>query len=282
MLSRRALLGFALTALAGLPGVASGQSPAPSLAPDVKRILDRGRLIVAVAGFALPPFVGGPDGKPQGSDIDLAQGMAAALGVAVDFDRRARSSDEVIDLVARHEADLAVSRLSETLPRATRVRFSRPYLMLRQALLLNRPGFAKMANGGDPVEAMNASGATVGVVSGTAAAADARRLLPNARRRDYPRWQPELVDAVRRGEVAAAYGDELEVRQALTGGPEAPLLLRPAILDDTHERIGVAVPWDSTQLLAWVDLYLETQTTPMTVEALLARPARPAAPGAAE
>ncbi len=273
MLPRRALLGLLLTALGGVPRAGFGQTPTP-LAPDIERILDRGRLLVAVAGFDLPPFVAsGPGGEPQGSDIDLARGMAAALGVAIAFDRSARSFDELIDLVARHEADLALSRLSETLARAMRVRFSRPYLLLRPALLLNRLRFAQLAQGGDPVAVVNTPAATIGVVVGTASPAAARRLFPDARRREYPRWRPELIDAVLRGEVAAGLGDELEARRALAARPEAPLQLRAVMLEATRERIGAAVPWDSTQLLAWVDLYLETEATPLTVEALLARAA---------
>ena len=85
-----------------------------------------------------------------------------------------------------------------------------------------------------------------------------------------------------RGDVAAAYGDELEVRRALMARPEAPLQLRPAILADTRDPIGVALPWDSTQLLAWVDFYLETRTKPLTVDELLAPGAKPAAKKATE
>jgi polar amino acid transport system substrate-binding protein len=272
MLPRRAVLGLLLTALGALPA-AAGEAPAP-LAPDIKRIRDRGRLVVAVAGFALPPFVAdGPGGAPQGSDIELAQGMARALGVAVAFDRRARSFDELVELVARHDADLALSRLSETLDRALRVRFSRPYLVLRQALLLNRPRLAQLAPGGDPVALVDTPGASIGIVAGTAAAAAAPHLLPNARRQEFPRWQPELVEAVRHGEVTAGFGDELEVRQALAARPDAPLQLRPAFIEGAEDRIAVAVPWDSPQLLAWIDLYLETEARPPTVEGLLARAA---------
>jgi len=283
MLARRALLGLALAALGGLPRAASAKSPAASLAPDIKRILDRGRLLVAVAGVEAPPFVvTGADGTLRGTDIDLAQGMAKALGVAVAFDRRARTVDEVIDRVARHEADLAISKLSETLDRAMRVRFSRPYLVLHHALLLNRLRFAQIAQGRDPLEVVRGGDATVAVIGGTAYVDYARRLLPHARLREYPRWEPEAVDALLRGEAVAAYGDELEVKRALAARPEAPLQLRPAILTDTRDPIGVALPWDSTQLLAWVDVYLETETQPMSVEALLARDVKPAAKGPTE
>ncbi len=261
MLARRALLGLAVAALGGLPGGALAQSAAVPMAPDIKRILDRGRLRVALAAVEAPPFiVTGADGALGGSDIDLARGMAKALGVAVAFDRRALSGNDVIELVARHEADLAISRLSETLERAMRVRFSRPYLVLHQALLLNRLRFAQIAEGREPIDVVRGGDTAVAVVSGTAYVDYARRLLPRARLREYPRWEPDLIDAVLHGEIAAAYGDELEVKRALTARPEAPLQLRLAMLGDTRDPIGVALPWDSTQLLAWVDLYLETVT----------------------
>ncbi|MGO8917046.1 MAG: ABC transporter substrate-binding protein [Stellaceae bacterium] len=278
MLARRALLGLVLAGLGGIPGVAAAETAPAPLAPDIKRILDRGRLVVAVAGFEVPPFVvTGENGALRGADIDLAQGMAKALGVAIDFDRRARSFDEVIDVVARHEADLAISRLSETLNRATRVRFSRPYLTLHHALLLNRLRFAQLAQGRDPIDVVRGANTTVGIVSGTAYVDYARHLLPLAQLREYPRWEPELIEAVLRGDVAAAYLDELEAKQALAARPEAPLQLRSAILSETRDPVGVALPWDSAQLLAWVDLYLETEISPMSVEALLARDAKPAA-----
>ena len=275
MLPRRLLLGFGLAALGGVPRLAEAETApaeAPTLAPDIKRILDRGRLIVAVAGFETPPFVyAGAGGAPEGTDVDLATAMAKALGVEISFDRRARNFNEIVDVVARREADLAVSKLSETLDRALKVRFSQPYLVLRHALLLNRLRFVKIAKGRDPVEVVREFGATIAVVKGTAYVEYAKRLLPHAELREYPSWEPDAVGAVMSGEVVAAYRDELEVRRVLAARPEAPLELRPAILTDTRDPIGIAVPWDSAQLLAWVDFYLQSTAKPLSIEELMAR-----------
>ncbi|HZB91042.1 MAG TPA: transporter substrate-binding domain-containing protein [Stellaceae bacterium] len=274
MLRRRTLFGLGLAGLGGLPRLAraAAASPAaPDLAPDIARIRDRGRLVVAVAGFATPPFVSiGSDGKPEGTDIDAAAAMAAALGVGLEFDHRAGNYNEIIDIVAAHEADFAISKLSETLDRALKVRFSTPYLVLRHALLLNRLRFAQTAKGRDPVEVVQEFNASIAVVAGTAYVEYAKRLLPHARIREYPDW-PASVAAVLKGEVVAAYRDELEVKHILTAYPEAPLQLRPAILTDTRDPIGIVLPWDSTQLLAWVDFYLENAAKPLSVDQLLAR-----------
>ncbi len=266
-LSSRAAFAI-LAALLAAPSLAAEP---PSLAPDLQRIMDRGKLVVAVTAQDVPPFVvTGADGKLAGHDIALAEGMARALGVPVAFDRSAGNADEVIDRIAHHEADLGLSRLSETLDRAKRVRFSRPYLTLHRALLLNRPRFAKLAQGRDPVEVVKGLDAAIAVVAGTGSRNEAQRLFPEARLRDYAHWEPDAVDAVLQGAVAAAFGDELAVRRALAARPEAPLLLRSVVLPETRDPIGVALPWDSPQLLAWIDLYLETAATPLDPNALLA------------
>jgi polar amino acid transport system substrate-binding protein len=272
MLRRRILFGLGLAGLGGVPRlVRAAAAPEPALPPDIARIRKRGRLVVAVAGVAIPPFVTiGADGTPTGTDIDIATDMAKALGVSLAFDHRARSGDEMIDIIAARDADLAISKLSETLDRALRVRFSRPYLVLHQALLLNRLRFAQTAKGRDPMEMVQETDASIGVMTGGAYVEYAKRLLPRARLREYADW-PSMIDAVRRGDVVAAYGDELEVRHALMADPAAPLQLRSAILADTRDPIGIALPWDSLSLLAWVDLYLETAAKPLDVDELLTR-----------
>jgi polar amino acid transport system substrate-binding protein len=272
MLRRRTLFGLGLAGLGGVPRLArAAAAPEPALAPDIARIRERGRLIVAVAGFATPPFVTiGADGAPTGTDIDIATDLAKTFGVDLAFDHGARTVDEMIDIVAARDADLAISKLSETLDRALRVRFSRPYLVLRQALLLNRLRFAQTAQGRDPIEVVQESDASIGVMAGGAYVEYAKRLLPRARLREYADWAA-MIAAVQRGEVVAAYGDELEVKHALMADPAAPLQLRPAILADTRDPIGIALPWDSVSLLAWVDLYLENAAKPLDVDELLAR-----------
>jgi ABC-type amino acid transport substrate-binding protein len=242
------------------------------VAPDIDRILRRGRLVVAATRFEVAGFVmTAADGRLGGYDFELTEGMAKAMGVSVEFSRTAANADEIIDMVARGEADFGVSKLSATLERALQVRFSRPYLTLHQALLVNRPRFAQVAKGRDPVDAVNDAEAVIAIVGGTAYRFYAQKQLPRARLKEYPRWDPEILDAVLHGDVLAAYGDEIDVRRALTLHAEAPLQLRASILPDSRDPIAIAVPWNSTQLLAWVDLYLETTATSVTADELLAK-----------
>jgi polar amino acid transport system substrate-binding protein len=267
MLHRRTLLAFALTLAAGRVAAAE-----PPLAPDMQRVIDRGRLVVAVASTEIPPFVAADaDGRLTGRDIEIAQGMASALGVGVEFERTARDAEEIIDRVARHAVDLGISRLSVTLERAKRARFSRPYLTLHRALLLSRPRWAQLEASADPLARLNTPGAVIAVLEGSGHVPDAKAALPSASLRLYPRWRPDMLDAVRQGEVLAAYQDELEIARAMASEPAAPLQFRAVILNETRDPIAVALPWDSLQLLAWVDLYLESAVGPLSVEQFLAR-----------
>ncbi|HEX6841080.1 MAG TPA: transporter substrate-binding domain-containing protein [Stellaceae bacterium] len=269
---RRAFLASA-AALAALPAAAQ---PRMRRAPDMQRILDRGRLVAAIAGFAVPPFVTlGADGALGGHDIALAQGMARALGLPVAFERAA-GFDAVIDTVASGAVDLGLGRLSATLARAELVRFSRPYLVLHHALLVSRPRFARLAADGEPMAALKAGDAPLAIVPGTVSAEYARGLVAPARLREYRRWDPDVIDAVRGGEVLAGCGDEVEVKRALASRPDAPLQLRAVVLPETRDPIAVALPWDSGQLRAWVDLYLDGAGPSPTVEQLLGQPEKAA------
>lgn len=257
MLTRRLLL----AALVLAPRAAA-LADEGTLAPDMARIRARRQGLIIATAVDLPPYVvTAADGTLAGEDVTLGRKLAEALGVAHNF-VQAETPEQILDLVARGGADLAVARLSITLDRARTVRFSRPYLVLRHALLLNRQRLAQTAPGADPLAALNLREATVAVVAESGYADAVRRLLPRATVRNFPRWQPDVVDAVRQGEVLAGYGDERQVETALAATPDAPLQLRRFLLDGTRDAIAIALPWSSLQLLAWVDLFLDSRTPP--------------------
>ena len=71
---------------------------------------------MAVTQFDLPGFhAQRSDGTLVGAEIELAQQIAQALGVGVQFIKDANSFDAVVDLVASGKADIGVSKLSQDL-----------------------------------------------------------------------------------------------------------------------------------------------------------------------
>ncbi len=239
------------------------------MAPDIKRILDRGKLIVAMTSFDVPPFfMTDANGRFYGLDVSLAEGIAKSLGVPVEYNRQGKSFNDVVDIVIRGDADMAISKLSLTMARAMRVRFSQPYLVLRHGLLVNRLDLAKMAKGKETVDVIKDYSGSIGVLAKSSFVDYAAEFFPKAKVVEFPNWEPALVSAVSRGEVPVAYRDELEVKKVIRGNPTAALNLRTILIDGTRDDIAIAVPWDSEQLLSVVNLYLSRQK-PLTVNGLL-------------
>ena len=249
-----ALLCLIATAMAE-PGVARAQSP--SYPPDIQRILRRGTLVVALTTDDLPPFHEMRDGQLAGLDVDLAKGLAAALGVGVSFDRSSKTFDGVIDVVARGEADIAVSKLSRTLARARLVRFSQPYLTLHHALALNRLWLARAARGRDVATVVKEFDGRIGVIAHTSYVDYAHRIFPKAQVVEFPSWD-QVVAALARGDIAAAYRDELEIKRLTMEHPELSLRLKTAILTDTTDDICMAVGANEGQLLYLANVYLDS------------------------
>jgi polar amino acid transport system substrate-binding protein len=241
------------------------------IAPDVMRIQSRGELIVAMLALDSPPFFFVQDGKLQGSDVVLAEGIARSLGVTAKFDRRSKTFNEVIDEVSRGEADLAVSKISRTLSRAQAVSFSAPYMSFYHALLVNRVEFAKYAGGLTPVQALRDFKGTIGVITKSSFADFAKVTFPAAQIKDYPTWDL-LVAAVERGEVVGAYRDELEVKRVLADKPKLSVTLRSITITNYRDTLGIAVDQNSPNVLALVNLYLETQHKMQTVQSVLSLP----------
>ena len=266
---RPPLLLACLLLLACALGLGAAAAPAPVPA-DIRRIQGRGALVVAMPAFDVPPFFYTQGGVLRGLDVDIASELAKVLHVPARFDRRAASFDGVVDEVARGEADLAVCKLSRTLARAARVRFSDPYLTLHHALAINRLRFAELARGRDLAPVIRHYTGTLGVIRQSSFADFAERNFPEARLVQFADWSA-VVDALERGEVTAAYRDEFEISCLLKSDPRKALTLRSVTLTDTEDSLGVAVPPGSQHLLALVNLYLAQRSGKLTIEGVLKR-----------
>lgn len=251
-------------AAAGLARLADGRL----VAPDIARIVERGELVVAMLGVDTPPFFHQRDGELVGLEVDMARELAAELKVRVRFNRSARSFNEVVDVVARQEADVGISKLSRTLARAQVIRFSEPYLRLNHALVLNRVAFAKLALD-RPVQAVvRGFTGSIGVIAKSSFADYATRNFPRAQVRSYPGW-PEAVAAVRKGEVVGAYRDEFEIKRLLKTDPTASLTLRTVTLKDLNDTLGIAVGVGDPVLLAFINQFLAQRPDKLDIERVL-------------
>ncbi|OXJ22618.1 amino acid ABC transporter substrate-binding protein [Burkholderia sp. HI2714] len=238
------------------------------LAPEFARIIGRGELVVAVLGVDQPPFFEERNGKLEGLDIDLAREMANKLHVKVRFNRGARTFDDAVNLLARGQADIAVSKLSRTLTRATVIAFSSPYLRLNRALLLNRVKFAQLANGRSVPAVVRSFDGSIGVVSNSSYAGYVMNDFPRAQVRSYPTWN-DVHKALNTGEITAAYRDEFEVKRVLKVDPTASLNLRVVTLRDLEDTFAIGVNVNAPALLSFVNQFLAERSVKLDVNAVL-------------
>ena len=253
-------------------------SPSPSLvkvpdgrllAPDIARIVTRGELVVAMLGVDTPPFFYEKKGELVGLEVDLARAIGKELGVKVRFNREAKTFNAVVDIIARGEADMAISKLSRTLARTQIISFSQPYLTLNHALILNRVKFAQFAKDKPLPQVIRNFTGTIGVIAKSSFSDYARRKFPQAKVQEYPGWG-DVLKALDKGEIIGAYRDEFEVKRILKADPTASLVLRTVTLKDLEDTLGIAVGINDPVLLAFVNEYLTQRTDKLTTEKVLA------------
>lgn len=238
------------------------------LAPDIARIVSRGELVVAMLGVDTPPFFYEKKGELVGVEVDLAKQIGKELGVKVRFNREAQTFNAVVDIVARGDADIAVSKLSRTLARTQVISFSQPYLTLNHALILNRVKFAQFARDRSLPQVIRGFTGSIGVIAKSSFEDYARRNFPNAKVVSYPGW-PEVLQALERGEVIGAYRDEFEVKRILKAEPTASLVLRTVTFKDLEDTLGIAVGIGDPVLLAFINEFLTQRSDKLSVSKVL-------------
>lgn len=238
------------------------------LAPDIARIVNSGELVIAMLNTDSVPFFSVKNGDLVGTDVDLARLIAKELGVKVRFDRSARTYDGVAEMVAAGQADLGISRLARTLKRGQMVHFSGTYMRLGHALLINRMRFAELAGDRPLVEVVRNFRGSIGVIVASSWEEFGRRNFPNAKIVTFPTWT-EAVEAAKKGEVVAAYRDELEVQEIVRNDPGLALTLRTVTFNDLESSLSMMVGVRDVTLLSFVNEVIAQRADKPTVSSVL-------------
>ena len=239
--------------------------------PDIQRIRDRGKLIVAMYSVDTPPlFMVDKKGELTGYDVEMATAIAKRLGVELEFNRTPDTFDEVVNTVARHEADLAVSMISRTLKRSEIVRFSDPYLILKPVLLVNRLDMPEGGSNNEIIRILRGRKVIVGEQEATSYMGMARDFFPKGIIKGYPLWA-DVVNALLKREVNTYLRDEVGVWNLSLKSPEVFLHLKLIELDSPRDSISIVLPYDSTHLLEWINIFISDFYPPGPVDELLKR-----------
>lgn len=237
----------------------AGESP-PQF-QDIKQIVDRGKIVVAVVDKNFPPlFFHNDSGKLRGFDIDLATGIANRLDVEVEFNPARDTFDAAIELVALGEADVAISWISRTLERAERVLFTRPYSEQSQMVIVNRVKGVKFRRRcpkvEEVVEAAEQPG-RFGAVKGSAFAQMATIIGKGNKPVEEENFE-DLLRSAYEGDILMAYHGELQTRTFLKQNKAYAVVLKACAIKWPTDKIAIAVRPDAPNLLRYLNIYLET------------------------
>ena len=248
---RRQLVAWAM--LAASLGLGRAQDDSP---PDMARIAAAGELRIAMTADLWPPFYYlNKNQQLAGLDIDMATEIARRLAVRVRFVREAKTFDEIVTMVVERRADIAVAYLSDTLDRAKLVRFTRPYVQVKPAVLINRALASAARRGRDHTSVLNHPSARIGVTKGSSAESFAAADYPLAQIVSYETWA-EITRDVAIEKLMGGVSDEIDAKNWQTAHPEGAIAVETIIRAGPPDTMGIAVHRDDRQLLYWLNHFL--------------------------
>lgn len=238
------------------------------VAPDIARILNRGELVVAVISSDSAPFFSEMDGAMVGTDVNVARLIGKELGIPVRFDRTAKTFEAVVDMAAEGRADIGMGRLARTTLRAQKVSFSTPYMTLQHSFIINRLEFSKISGDRAAQSVIRNFNGTLGVIGRSAWEEFGRRNFPKAKIVTYTSWD-KVLEAVKKGEVVAAYRDQFEIQKIMHADPGLALTLRTATFKDIESSLSLMIGIQDTALLSFVNEVITMRHEKQTVAMLL-------------
>jgi polar amino acid transport system substrate-binding protein len=173
--------------------------------PDLSRI----SVIRFLTETDYPPFnFAGPDGNPQGFNVDLARLLCEELKVACTI--QMRRFETLIAALNGNQGDAAIASITATLDMRAKVDFTDSYYRTPARFVAKRDSPID-----DPLPE-RLEGKKVAVVAGTAHEAYLKTLFTEAEVRGYPSAEVARL-ALRRGDVDLLFGDAISLAFWLNG-----------------------------------------------------------------
>jgi len=264
------LLFVLVTGLTSAHAVAQLANSTIPLPADIAAIKKANVLIVAMTKKDNPPFFSGDEDNIRGLDVEIARRIGVLLGVPVQFRRDAESFAEVVEQVRDGKADIAVSKLSVTGPRLQVVRFSDPYIKLRQSLIINRLWLSQNSQGREVYQVIREFNGKISFIKNSSYDTFARVNFPNAQFLPEEKWDV-IIDKVTRGDIAAAYRDEFEIKKIAFEKPDAAITTKSITISDSVDNIAIAVHPKAIQLLSIVNYVVKNEYNNIDTKKLMDR-----------
>lgn len=206
-----------------------------------------------------------------GVDIQLIRDLAASLDVKLKIIDTFKGNEDIVDYVANNKADIGVAKMSYSVERSRRVFCSIPYQIVKMAMLVNRQELTRTSGDLSVLEFLNRAETKIGVVRQSAYSQFAKQLFPNAKIVEGD-WDKDIIPQITRGELTAAFRDEIRVKSHLKLNPRASLDLYPLVFKHQTDPILIVSRPNSTQLYIWINSFLTYHAkSSQTVDELMSK-----------
>ena len=218
-----------------------------SASPVIDRILQRGELVVGMAGNMPPMNMTTKEGELIGYEVDLARNMAAGMGVGTKME--VMPFAELLPALQSGKIDLILSNMTITPGRNLKVAFVGPYFESGKAFLTKIKTIAIADEPGD----IDAKNTKLVALKGSTSQAFVEKAIPAATlvtASDYD----QAVKMVLEDKVHAMVADYPICVVSVFRYPDQGLLSVVTTL--TYEPIGVGVPAGDPLLVNWVENFM--------------------------
>jgi polar amino acid transport system substrate-binding protein len=215
--------------------------------PVIDRIMQRGELVVGMAGNMPPMNMTSKEGELIGYEVDLARAMAAAMGVRAKLE--VIPFAELLPALQSGKIDLILSNMTITPGRNLKVAFVGPYFTSGKAFMTKIKTIALADEPGD----IDAKKTKLVALKGSTSQAFVEKAIPDAilvTAKDYD----EAVKMVLEDKVHAMVADYPICVVSIFRYPDQGLLSVVTTL--TYEPIGVGVPAGDPLLVNWVENFM--------------------------
>jgi ABC-type amino acid transport substrate-binding protein len=216
-------------------------------------IRDSGRLLIGIPDREISPFVmRGESGDWSGLDPAVARKLAGILDAEAVFVPLSGGTDAVLAAVAHDRVHLGMGRLSRRLGLAGRVSLSRPYTVVRNAVLYNRLVLARIAPGKRARSLLDRPGTRVGVLRDSAMQDYLSLAYPETLAHAFAEIQ-EASEALLDGETSLLIVDRPRLRHWLAHHAGIGLEAGYEELPGAGDALVIVLPWHRRRLLNWLN-----------------------------
>jgi len=222
-----------------LPGIVS--------ADTLDDIQDRGVLRVGMEPGYMPFEMTNQKGEIIGFDVDMAKGIAKAMGVKLELVNTAW--DGIIPALLTKKYDMIMSGMTVTQERNLKINFADPYIVIGQTILIKK----ELAGDVKSYKDLNNKKYKIGSKLGTTGEKATKRMIPKCTYISFDTEQEGITDLVN-GKIDAFVYDlpYMEIAFSQKGEGKLVYLNKPF----TYEPLGWAIRRGNHDFLNWLNNYM--------------------------